>query len=165
MVTNERTTNRMILVQACSWPVWESSLLQLKKTPIMSIRSWEPKSLSKWLRLALALNNWSAYSVRFSLSVIIYSLVSCSHVWIENVQLQQPTRHLCIFLFLYQIISRKFQKKCLKMFTRRIKFHLRSSDHNLWVNLKTTSGSLHFLWTSLSTSNNRSQTGHRIYLI
>ena len=59
----------------------------------------------------------------------------------------------------------KIPKKCLKMFTRRIKFHLRSWDHNLWVNLKTTSGSLHFLWTSLSTSNNRSQTGHRIYLM
>ena len=27
--TNERTTNRVNLVQACSWPVWEGSLLQL----------------------------------------------------------------------------------------------------------------------------------------
>ena len=25
---NERTTNQVILVQACSWPVWEGSLLQ-----------------------------------------------------------------------------------------------------------------------------------------
>ena len=28
MVTNKQTTNRVILVQACSWPVWEGSLLQ-----------------------------------------------------------------------------------------------------------------------------------------
>ena len=26
--TNERTNNQVILVQACSWPVWERSLLQ-----------------------------------------------------------------------------------------------------------------------------------------
>ena len=28
MVTNEQTNSQVILVQACSWPVWEGSLLQ-----------------------------------------------------------------------------------------------------------------------------------------
>ena len=35
MVTNEWTTNRLILEQACSWPVWEGSLLQ------KLLRSWQ----------------------------------------------------------------------------------------------------------------------------
>ena len=35
--TNERTNNQVILVQACSWPVWEGSLLQNDLAPLTAL--------------------------------------------------------------------------------------------------------------------------------
>ena len=58
VVTNNQTTNRVILVHACSWPEWEGSLLQYlylsmyffqagSDTPLL----YQPMNWRIWLRL------------------------------------------------------------------------------------------------------------------